>query len=472
MEIYLDGIGLIQDSTVKLDGLTIITGENNSGKSTVGKALYAITDGMIDIDLKQERDEVDFCQAQIATKLKGSIQALFQIDEAAQGFDIFRHGFAKEYTPAVSQILSTQNTITFENRQDLLLFLENLTEEISNLRFYDNNVEHFENKSKNTLNTENITKNTLKEAILGSCDAIKQFILDDNKIHNFREKYINYVLAGEFFGEIQPVKNKNIISTISFKNKNGIILDCNIKDNSIISKSFKSISHEFSKIFFIDNAFIINSIKPINLKNTNTNNTLTQNHTIKLINYLGEEHTPNISHENSIAHKYEKIRQAINNILPGSLKFTPQGLKYEHEGVSLRAVNLATGSKMFAIIKMILDKYSLDDSTMLILDEPEAHLHPKWQNAFAEVIVLLVKELGVRVLLASHSAHFVLALDAQMRTYDIIKKTNFYKTSKQENDFVKYELVNDDLTSIYDDFATYYAVSKYIRDSNYYGENE
>ena len=42
MELTLKNVGIIKDSTIKLDGLTVITGPNNSGKSTVGKALYSL----------------------------------------------------------------------------------------------------------------------------------------------------------------------------------------------------------------------------------------------------------------------------------------------------------------------------------------------------------------------------------------------------------------------------------------------
>ena len=42
MELTLKNIGIIKDSTIKLDGLTVITGPNNSGKSTVGKVLYSL----------------------------------------------------------------------------------------------------------------------------------------------------------------------------------------------------------------------------------------------------------------------------------------------------------------------------------------------------------------------------------------------------------------------------------------------
>ena len=42
MELYLRNVGIITDSMVQFDGLTVITGKNNSGKTTVGKVIYSI----------------------------------------------------------------------------------------------------------------------------------------------------------------------------------------------------------------------------------------------------------------------------------------------------------------------------------------------------------------------------------------------------------------------------------------------
>lgn len=37
MQIKLENIGIVKNSSIELNGLTVITGKNNSGKSTVGK---------------------------------------------------------------------------------------------------------------------------------------------------------------------------------------------------------------------------------------------------------------------------------------------------------------------------------------------------------------------------------------------------------------------------------------------------
>lgn len=52
MQIKLTNIGIIKESTIAIDGLTVITGKNNSGKSTVGKALYALLDAVCDLQDK------------------------------------------------------------------------------------------------------------------------------------------------------------------------------------------------------------------------------------------------------------------------------------------------------------------------------------------------------------------------------------------------------------------------------------
>lgn len=42
MEFSVRGIGIIKEADIKIDGLTVIAGSNNSGKTTVGRALYSI----------------------------------------------------------------------------------------------------------------------------------------------------------------------------------------------------------------------------------------------------------------------------------------------------------------------------------------------------------------------------------------------------------------------------------------------
>ena len=63
---------------------------------------------------------------------------------------------------------------------------------------------------------------------------------------------------------------------------------------------------------------------------------------------------------------------------------------------------------------------------MLVLDEPESHLHPDWINKFAEMLVVLVKNINVNVVLTTHSPNLLLALSVYTKQYDMVDRTNFY----------------------------------------------
>ena len=41
MELYLNGVGILPELSMKVDGLTFILGENGTRKSTILKSLYS-----------------------------------------------------------------------------------------------------------------------------------------------------------------------------------------------------------------------------------------------------------------------------------------------------------------------------------------------------------------------------------------------------------------------------------------------
>ena len=102
---------------------------------------------------------------------------------------------------------------------------------------------------------------------------------------------------------------------------------------------------------------------------------------------------------------------------------------------------------------------------MLILDEPESHLHPEWQNILAEIIVLIVKEFDTHVLLTTHSPNFLMAIEAFSKKHNLIEKTNYYMAShNSDNYMVDYSCINDNLSKIYASFARPLVEVKQLKD--------
>ena len=52
MEVFVKNIAKIREATIELNGITVIAGENNTGKSTIGKILYSVFLSMNNIKTK------------------------------------------------------------------------------------------------------------------------------------------------------------------------------------------------------------------------------------------------------------------------------------------------------------------------------------------------------------------------------------------------------------------------------------
>ena len=56
MELILQNIGIIKKNKIKIKGLTVICWNNNSGKSTIGKALYATIETLSNLEEKVDNE--------------------------------------------------------------------------------------------------------------------------------------------------------------------------------------------------------------------------------------------------------------------------------------------------------------------------------------------------------------------------------------------------------------------------------
>lgn len=92
----------------------------------------------------------------------------------------------------------------------------------------------------------------------------------------------------------------------------------------------------------------------------------------------------------------------------------------------------ATGVKSFSILQLLLKNGFLQKDTLLIIDEPEAHLHPQWIVEYARMIVLLHKEIGVKFFIASHSTDMISAIRYIAAKEEVQDSLNFYLAEDSE----------------------------------------
>ena len=103
--------------------------------------------------------------------------------------------------------------------------------------------------------------------------------------------------------------------------------------------------------------------------------------------------------------------------------------------------NIASGSKSFGLIYLLLKAGVITKDSLLVLYEPENHLHPSWQIKYEEILCKMVAN-GYYVLITSHSPYFIQALKTYATKYNIIDdKTEFYFAEKLNKE--NYSLIDN-----------------------------
>jgi len=61
MKLSIRNVGKLKEADVEINGITVIAGENNTGKSTIGKVLFSIFQSLYKLDdqiIREKRNEM------------------------------------------------------------------------------------------------------------------------------------------------------------------------------------------------------------------------------------------------------------------------------------------------------------------------------------------------------------------------------------------------------------------------------
>ena len=114
---------------------------------------------------------------------------------------------------------------------------------------------------------------------------------------------------------------------------------------------------------------------------------------------------------------------------------------------------------------MLLKNLYLDENTLLIIDEPEAHLHPQWIVEYARLIILLHKRLGVKFFIASHSTDMVSAIRYISEKDKCLSTVSFYTAEEDDNNNGLYifKSLGHNIEPIFESFnKSFKALDKYV----------
>lgn len=418
MRLSLKNIGKVKNATIDINGITVITGKNNTGKSTVSKVLFSVFNSFYAIEQRIVSER--------ASNIEGVIRNT--INKTSRERILFLRVDTEEF---VDRLLS--------DVEKYLSNIETLHQELVDFMI-ENNVLNESEAQEKTDKIKNASKEMLAIMDVSNDDIIKT-ILRKQLVHEFNGQINNIYNMEEGLIEL-TIQNETV--------------SAEIQDNQV-----KGLHNRFILIkeaIYIDDPFVIDEDSDIRrFRSINRAKKLDyQDHRDHLKSKLYDNAAEsNVIGEIIAGNKLERVLSKIGNICTGVVvKSKDAGIGYRESGSekSIDMKNISAGLKPFIIIKELLLNGTLGDNGTLILDEPEIHLHPEWQLVFAELIVLIQKEFGMHILLNTHSPYFLNAIEVYAARHEIADKCIYYLAS-DEGELSEITDVSNEIEKIYSKFA-------------------
>lgn len=403
VRVNIENFRAIHKAEIKIDGITLVAGENGCGKSTLSKLLYFLYKTVSNYD--------DIVKGQLFENIS---RILYFIENLVQESKLPQKD-KRELREDFRRINILQ--------QDYSQGLINKTKYL----FKEHKILEEENQRQNRYII--IIKDILKD----------NDISKDNIFDKIEEFITNQFREAEGKIKSRPISLfKNELTKEFSDNKLPTIFDVFEHDVDIVSFRKNNLSIPYS----IENSIYIDTPMMFSMESRNT-------HWQDLNGLLKN---------NTNGHFYNNIIDDIRNIIQGDTYLDDDlfgdDFKYQRlDGQTFDLSDVATGIKAFSILQLLLKGGYLTRNTLLIIDEPESNLHPQWIVEYARIIVNLNKYLGVKFFLASHNPDMVSAIRYISEKEGVLEDVNFYLAEKEKETFAyNYKHLEKEIDPIFESF--------------------
>ena len=390
MRLRIENLAKVKYAQIDLEGITVIAGNNNTGKSTVGKVLYAICNSMLNFSERVKRDRYLKCLAVL-----------------------------REVMPRVTYRRMAQASISGDLISDFL-----------SKKKSDAEIKYTLDALARARGASVDTQEMMEQ--LNEVRAPSDLMMQKHLIH----RYFFSIFSGQYLSITNSRKGALVDLNID-----GAEVRVMLRKDTISYKSNVAILHP---AYYIDSPNLLNAIEDEQVD-------LLPPLSSALLRALRKGVSTTWHQDRSIVAdvlsdlKFKTIVSKLSEVLEGQLEVNEVGeLVYRpnKNNVNLDLSNMSQGLKAFGLLLSSIKYGAITEGDIVILDEPEIHLHPDWQIRYAELIVLIQRALDLTVLLTSHSADFIQAIKLYSKKYGTFDRVNAYVSSVNKSGEAIIEQVN------------------------------
>lgn len=417
MKLTIENFAKIRRAEIDVDGITVIAGENNTGKSTVGKVLYALFNTTSNFE-----DRV----------LEQRLQETGRIGSAT----------LREFALHTSVSVGSGRLFLFQRK-----IQRHVREQIERRgKLSRPLLEEFCLKALRTDFPQAGQTGEMAGELAEKIAAVWNIPTE-----RIRRRLITQQFSEIFSGQLSPLRDgtPETVLTLAVKGKT---MTVRLRESACADfQSEYGLTHQ---ALLIANPFLVDSLEggpylPRGFYQPDR-------YLISRLTDAEQGAWDGIWDSMIAEEKLEEINRVLSQAVDGDIVSSQDdGYALTEHGLSAPVAlgNLSTGVKAFVLLKMLLERGIIREKDVAVFDEPEIHLHPQWQMTYAELIVLLQKYFDLSIVVTTHSPYFLDAINLFSIKHKISPKVNYY-LSRLEQGRAEFEKVNGNLERIYQKMAT------------------
>lgn len=415
ISIEINNVAKIEKAKIDLAGVTVVAGFNGTGKSTIAKSVFGALNSKKDILRKIYNDQNREIEKILEEWLESSKVTCEDIE-----------WYYKVDIELTERILSYYYENKAEKTEEIYCDINKIIEEYCG----ESEIE-----------------------ILDLGDMVDNIVsILKRNINDYIAFFVSQYYKTVFHRQINHFSDTQNASIRYDKVEDSFQFDSEIafNNNEIVSLA-RSTTSQLENAIYIETYSALDFCENIGRRRFSWSAPAINLPTQELVDAIKAENELSFSESKQLAENKKIVALIMEQVTHGQLRQTKNGqMEFidNESNAKIEFSNMSAGLKIFALIQRLLENYSLKKSDVLIVDEPEVNLHPKWQVVLAEVMVRIYKELGIYILINSHSPYFIRAIEVKMAEYECADKANFYYMKESGNKFIA-ENVNGNLDVIY-----------------------